>query len=186
MRISPSRAAATSSPRSTSTIFGITPNSLYGNEVGGEDALGFRMGLHAHSQAPGFHFPGEKPGFDDAEPGFRVPRIIADLNGARPVDLAIVDGIRSIRGGEGFWNTGIAPVSPGVLVAGRNAVATDAVAVAVMGFADPRASRGVAPFELCDNHLLLAEQAGLGTADLGLIEVLGLSIAEARYPYRPS
>jgi uncharacterized protein (DUF362 family) len=171
---------------SLKNLFGITPNSLYGNEVGGEDALGFRLGLHAHSQAPGFQFPGEKPGFEAAEPGFRVPRIIADLNGARPVDLAIVDGIRSIRGGEGSWNAGIAPVSPGVLVAGRNAVATDAVAVAVMGFADPRASRGVAPFESCDNHLLLAEQAGLGTADLGLIEVRGLSIAEARYPYRTS
>jgi hypothetical protein len=53
-----------------------------------------------------------------------------------------------------------------------------------MGFADPRAVRGVAPFEACDNHLLLAEEAGLGTADLSRIEVRGLSIAEARYPYR--
>jgi hypothetical protein len=67
---------------------------------------------------------------------------------------------------------------------GRNAVSTDAVAVAVMGFDQPRAPRGVAPFAACDNHLLLAEQAGLGTADLGRIEVRGLSIPEARYPYR--
>ena len=61
---------------------------------------------------------------------------------------------------------------------------TDAVATAVMGFAEPRAPSGVAPFESCENHLLLADEAGLGTADLGRSEVRGLSIAEARYPYR--
>ena len=170
---------------SMKNLFGITPNALYGNEPGGEDALGYRLGLHSRSQAPGFQFPGEKPGFEDANPGVRVPRIIADLNGARPADLAIVDGVTAISGGEGPWISGIAPVTPGVLAVGRNAVATDAVALAVMGFADPRAVRGVAPFEACDNHLLLAEGAGLGTADLSRIEVRGLSIAEARYPYRP-
>ena len=58
------------------------------------------------------------------------------------------------------------------------------VATAVMGFAEPRAPSGVAPFESCENHLLLADEAGLGTADLGRSEVRGLSIAEARYPYR--
>jgi len=169
---------------SMKNLFGITPNALYGNEPGGEEALGYRGGLHSRSQAPGFQFPGEKPGFETAGPGFRVPRIIADLNAARPVDLAIVDGITAMRGGEGPWNGGIAPVVPGVLVVGRNAVATDTVAVAVMGFANPRGVQGTAPFEACDNHLLLAEQAGLGTADLGRIEVRGLSIAEARHPYR--
>jgi uncharacterized protein (DUF362 family) len=169
---------------SMKNLFGITPNALYGNEPGGEDALGYRLGLHSRSQAPGFQFPGEKPGFENAEPGVRVPRIITDLNGARPADLAIVDGITAISGGEGPWISGIAPVAPGVLVVGRSTVATDAVAVSVMGFADPRAVRGVAPFEACDNHLLLAEEAGLGIADLSRIEVRGLSIAEARYPYR--
>jgi uncharacterized protein (DUF362 family) len=169
---------------SLKNLFGITPTALYGNEARGEDALGYRLGLHAHSQAPGFQFPGEKAGFETAEPGFRVPRIITDLNAARPVDLAIVDGITSMRGGEGSWSSGIGPVEPQVLVVGRNPVATDAVSVAVMGFDEPRALRGSAPFETCDNHLLLAEQAGLGTADLGRIDVRGLTIAEARTPYR--
>ena len=52
-----------------------------------------------------------------------------------------------------------------------------------MGYDNPRAVRGVKPFHICDNHLLMAEQAGLGTADLSQIDVRGLSIQKARYPY---
>jgi hypothetical protein len=52
-----------------------------------------------------------------------------------------------------------------------------------MGYADPRATRGTPPCATCDNHLLLAEQAGLGSADLARIEVRGMSIDQARYPY---
>jgi hypothetical protein len=70
-----------------------------------------------------------------------------------------------------------------VLIAGLNPVATDAVGTAVMGYDNPRAARGVKPFQDCDNHLLLAEQAGLGTADLRQIDLRGLSIEKARYPY---
>jgi hypothetical protein len=53
-----------------------------------------------------------------------------------------------------------------------------------MGFT-PQATRGTQPFSTCDNHLLLAQQAGVGTADLAQIDVLGLSIAQAEYPYPP-
>jgi hypothetical protein len=70
-----------------------------------------------------------------------------------------------------------------VLIAGLNPVSTDAVGTAVMGYANPQAPRGVKPFQDCDNHLLLAEQAGLGIADLAQIDVRGLSIKKARYPY---
>jgi hypothetical protein len=73
--------------------------------------------------------------------------------------------------------------SPGVLIAGLNPVSTDAVGIAVMGYANPRAPRGVKPFQDCDNHLLMAEQAGLGTADLAQIDLRGLPIEKARYPY---
>jgi hypothetical protein len=52
-----------------------------------------------------------------------------------------------------------------------------------MGYANPRAARGVKPFQDCDNHLLLAEQAGLGTADLAQIDLRGMPIEKARYPY---
>jgi uncharacterized protein (DUF362 family) len=89
----------------------------------------------------------------------------------------------SMSGGEGPWAPTAAPVSPGVIIVGLNSISTDAVGVAVMGYSNPQATRGTAPFQTCDNHLLLAEQAGVGTADLSKIEVLGMTIAEAMYPY---
>src|SRR5207237_8661336 len=118
---------------------------------------------------------------------WRVPRIVVDVCAARPIHLAIIDGITAMSGGEGPWCSEAATLkvtSPGVLIAGLNPVSTDAVGTAVMGYADPRAShRSVRPFNFCDNHLLLAEQAGLGTADLAQIEVRGMPIEKARYPY---
>jgi len=114
-----------------------------------------------------------------------VPRTIVDENLARPIHLAIVDGITTIRGGEGWWNAGVSPIAPGVIVAGFAALSTDAVAAAVMGF-DARAPHYTAPFETRENHFLIAEQAGLGTADVNRIEVRGLRIADVRTPFRSS
>jgi uncharacterized protein (DUF362 family) len=73
-------------------------------------------------------------------------------------------------------------VKPELLILGTNAVSTDAVAAALMGY-DPRAPRGVPPFANCDNTLLLAEQLGLGSADLNQIEVRGVPLAQAVYPF---
>jgi uncharacterized protein (DUF362 family) len=116
------------------------------------------------------------------DPGYRVPRIVADLAVARPIHLAIIDGVQSVAGGEGPWVDGLRVVRPGVMIAGLNPVCTDAVAVAAMGY-NPRATRGAAPFRTSDNTLLLAEAHGVGTADLQRIEVRGLSIADALYRY---
>jgi hypothetical protein len=69
-----------------------------------------------------------------------------------------------------------------VLILGTNGVATDTVATAVMGY-DPRAPHGTAPFQDCDNTLLLAEALGVGSADLKRIEVRGVSINDARFPF---
>ena len=65
-------------------------------------------------------------------------------------------------------------------MAGRNAVLhrVGAVATAVMGY-DPMAAPGTGPFP-GDNHLALAASLGLGTNDPKRIEVVGLSIKEAR------
>jgi hypothetical protein len=101
---------------------------------------------------------------------------------ARPIHLAIIDGVESIAGGEGPWIKGIRIVKPGVLMAGLNPVCTDAVATAVMGYS-PGALRGTAPFRTCDNTLLLAEAHGAGTTDLKRIEVRGLPIEQALYRY---
>jgi hypothetical protein len=118
------------------------------------------------------------------EPGYRIPRIVTDLVGARPVDLAIVDGIESIRGGEGVWNPGTQLIKPGVLIAGTNPVCTDAVSAAVMGY-NPLGDRGEKPFLRGDNTIKLAQAAGIGTAELSRIELPGLKIEEALCDYGP-
>jgi uncharacterized protein (DUF362 family) len=171
---------------SMKNLFGITPNSLYGSEAGSEDALEGRGVLHSPVGLEKIKLPGLKPGIASVEATWRVPRIVADICSARPIHLAIIDGITSMSGGEGPWCREAAPIkftSPGVLIAGLNPVSTDAVGTAVMGFDNPRAVRGTKPFQVCDNHLLLAEQAGVGVADLSQIDLRGLTIDKARYPY---
>jgi uncharacterized protein (DUF362 family) len=170
---------------SMKNLFGITPNALYGAGAPGEANLGYRGPMHGKAEGWTAPLPGEKPGFEDQVVGVRVPRTIVDECLARPVHLAIVDGITTIRGGEGWWNPGIAPVDPGVIVAGFAALPTDAVATAVMGF-DPRAPHFTRPFETRENHFLIAEQAGLGTADVSRIDVRGLRIADVVTPFRPA
>ena len=171
---------------SMKNLFGITPNSLYGAEAGSEDATEGRGPLHNPTGFERVHPPGLNAGITETQPTWRVPRITADVCAARPIHLAIIDGITAMNGGEGPWCGGEEKLhftSPGVIVSGLNPVSTDAVATAVMGYENPRASKGTKPFEVCDNHLLLAEQAGLGSADLSQIDVRGLSVAAVRYPY---
>jgi uncharacterized protein (DUF362 family) len=118
------------------------------------------------------------------DPGYRVPRILVDQNGIRPVDIAIVDGVETVRGGEGPWLPGLEKMTPGVIIAGTNAVCVDAVGMAVMGY-DTHAVRGGSPFIRGDNSLQLAEEVGIGTRDLKRIEVVGLSIKDAQINFGP-
>jgi len=168
--------------------FGITPCSLYGGDCGtdGNENPKEERGpvCHVGSRTPPRGVPQELKPDSPREAGYRVPRVVVDLSGARPIDLCIVDGIESIRGGEGIWNPGVQMVKPEVLLMGRNAVAVDTVSTAVMGY-DPRAQRGTKPFLRGDNCLLLAEAVGLGPADLSAIEIVGLSLKEALYDYGP-
>jgi uncharacterized protein (DUF362 family) len=171
---------------SMKNCFGLTPNTLYGGQAGSEDATDGRGPLHSPIGYDHIKLPGLKPNPPYKDPFTRVPRIIVDVCTARPINLAIIDGITAMNHGEGPWTdqTGaIKMTKPGILIVGLNPVSTDAVATAVMGYDNPRAPKGVHPFDICDNHLLLAEEAGLGTADLTNIDVRGLSIAKARYPY---
>jgi hypothetical protein len=52
-----------------------------------------------------------------------------------------------------------------------------------MGY-DPQAGHGQFPFP-GDNHLRLLAQAGVGTIDTKRIEVLGLPIEKALFPFNP-
>lgn len=114
----------------------------------------------------------------------RLPRIILDLNRARPIHLALIDGIKTSEGGEaprGSFN----PVQPGVLVVGKNALATDAAATAVMGF-DPTIAPPTPPFIRTENYLNMARELGLGSNLLREIAVVGTPIEKVRYPFKPS
>ena len=167
--------------------FGITPASIYSSGAGrdepDEDAKSSRQSIHTGALQPARSAPAEKDPTSPRDRGYRVPRAIVDLVAARPIDLAIVEGIRTITGGEvpraRDANT---LVTPNVIVAGRNPVTTDAVCMAIMNF-DPMADRGAPPFEACDSTLRLAEEAGIGTRDLKRIEVVGSPIAQVRFDF---
>ena len=175
---------------SMKNMFGLTPNSLYGDKAGTEDATAGRGPIHNPTGFENIKLPGLNDLTKEklsTEPTWRVPRTIVDICAARPIHLAIIDGITSMSGGEGPWCAGankLLLTTPGILVVGLNPVSTDAVGTALMGYNDPRAVRGSKPFHFCDNHLAMAEQAGLGSADLAKIEVLGLPITKARYTYK--
>jgi len=167
--------------------FGLPPCTIYGDEVGEDEPSPFPRGgrgmLHNGKRQPPRSTLSEIDPRSPRESGYRVPRVVADLVAARPIHLAIIDGIETMAGGEGPWNSGCRPVRPGLLIAGTNCVTTDAVATALMGF-DPMADRGAPPFEGCDSTLRLAEELGVGTRDLRRIEVLGTPISEARFEFR--
>ncbi len=166
-------------------FFGNTPSSLYGDDGPGEDAVMHRAAMfHGGRGKPPAGVPQEIDHNITPKGNFRVPNIVADIFGARPSDLNIVEGIRSISGGEGHWNRGIGLVEPKLVLVGRNGVCTDAVCTAVMGF-DPQAKSEQFPFQ-GDNHLQLLADGGIGTNDLKQIEVLGLSVKEALHPYAPN
>ena len=172
---------------SMKNCFGITPCTIYSQEAPEDEPsivpMGYRSPMHSGSRVPPKSAP--QPVAESKDPGFRVPRITADLVAARPIHLAVIDGIYTMTGGElpnqeSNWIH--RAVHPGVLIAGMNCVATDAVATAVMGL-DPMADRGAPPFENCDSTLRLAEHLGVGTRDLTRIEVVGTPIAKARYRF---
>jgi uncharacterized protein (DUF362 family) len=174
---------------SLKNCFGNTPAAIYGDDSGKDEpnekpASGREAVCHNGKRQPSRSAPQEINFGSNHDPGYRVPHIVADMVAARPIDLAIIDGIESMAGGEGPWirSKPLRLVQPGVLIAGTNPVTTDAVATAVMGY-DPRADRGTAPFTTCDNTLILAERHGIGTTDLNRIEVRGVPIAQALYRY---
>jgi uncharacterized protein (DUF362 family) len=179
---------------SIKNMFGVTPTALYGGRE--------RIFHYGQVQAPA-GAPAELDPKSNRYEGWRLPRILVDILGARPIDLAINDAIISTVGGEGPWVLGARPIKPGFLVVGRNCVNTDAVTMATMGY-NPRAGRHEAPYRLykgpgnhpqeqltpadekfqyADNMMLLAEAAGIGSADLDKIDVRGVSIRDAMFDF---
>ncbi len=147
-------------------LVGLVPLQFYERKKGD----GYRSVLH---------------GPDDQSAGYRMPRVIVELNKARPIHFGVVDGIKTAEGGEGPWQQGMNAVEPHVLIAGKNVVATDAVATAAMGF-DPTAASMTAPFIRADNHLQLAYEADLGTNRLEEITIVGESIESIKHSFKVS
>ncbi|MFH1005917.1 MAG: DUF362 domain-containing protein [Candidatus Latescibacterota bacterium] len=97
------------------------------------------------------------------------PERITDLVSALRPGLSVIDG--TTRLDEGVSRT---PVPLDVTVAGWDIVAVDAVGTAIMGF-DP----------MQIEHIWLAHQRGLGTADLSEIEIVGRSLGDVQQKYAP-
>jgi uncharacterized protein (DUF362 family) len=172
---------------SMKNCFGLTPCTIYGTGAGVDEPSlepkGGRSLIHAGDRQPSRSAPPEKNPNSPRVDTWRVPRTVVDLCSARRIHLAIVEGIRTMTGGEGPWiGERLTGVAPGVILAGLNPVTTDAVSMSVMGF-DPMADRGTPPFEACDSTLKLAEEAGLGTRDLRRIEVIGMPVREAVFDF---
>lgn len=130
---------------------GMTPLSYYGS--------GYRAQLHGGSNIKQY-----------------LPRTIVDLALARPVNLAVVDGIMNANGGEGVWNDTFEPAEYHLLLAGKDPVATDSICAHQMGN-DPEADQFRLPrngsAQYCDNYLKLASELGMGTNTLSEIELVG-------------
>jgi uncharacterized protein (DUF362 family) len=162
--------------------FGITPTAVYGQREVNEESTSNRFAIfHQGKERPADGVPQEVDPHGPRRTSYRVPRHTVDAVGIRPIDLAIIDGVETVSGGEGPWLK-LTAQQPGLLLAGRNPVCTDAVATAVMGY-DPTAKSATGPFP-GDNHLALAGELGLGANDPKEIEVVGLSVEEARHPFR--
>jgi uncharacterized protein (DUF362 family) len=169
-------------------MFGATPITIYGDGAGKDepsaDARGGRgLVMHDGSRPPSKSAPQEVDPKSPRDSSYRMPRIVVDVAAAMPIHLTILDGISTMAGGEGPWLDQGRVVTPGVLIAGLNAVCTDTVGTAVMGY-DPMAKRGQPPFDTCDNFLALAAARGLGTNDLSQIEIAGTPIRDVAFSFR--
>jgi len=98
-----------------------------------------------------------------------LPTKLTDFLRLRKPDLTVVDGV---TGQEGDHAEEGRPVDMGLIIAGKDIVAVDAAASAVMGFD---------PSEV--DTIRLAGEYGLGESDLQVIRVVGESIEGVRRPF---
>ena len=171
--------AATGVTLSMKNVYGTTPITIYGEGAGVDEPSirphGGRGGVfHFARRLPSKSAPQQKDMTLPKDAGFRLPRIIAELNAARPVHLAIIDGIKTATGAEtNYGRPAPGGGQPRRAHCRNEYVATDAVAMAVMGF-DPMADRGTPPFANSDSMLRLGEDLGVGLRDLSRNEIAGI------------
>src|SRR5207253_7186952 len=89
--------------------FGITPTALYGQPEHNEGSTSARGEvIHDGAAPPATGAPPELDPHSPRRPSYRVPRHITDAVSIRPIDLALIDGIETVSGGEGPWCQGLA------------------------------------------------------------------------------
>jgi uncharacterized protein (DUF362 family) len=93
---------------------------------------------------------------------FPLDAAIVEINKIRMPDFCVIDGI---IGGEGYGPANNSPVDSRIIVAGRDAVAVDTVALTFMGFTVDKIP-----------HVRLAAEQELGIADLSRIRVKGADL----------
>ena len=121
-------------------------------------ALKNMKGLMPDSEKKKFH---SKYGLSEA---------IADLNLAVKSQLVIVDGILC-REGLGYpWSE---EIEMDLILAGKDAVAVDTVVLEIMG---------INPQE--QTHAILAQELGIGTMDMDMIEVVGEQIEHVKTSFK--
>lgn len=101
--------------------------------------------------------PGRLPRMDLHTRG--VDEAVIDLNLARPVDFAVIDGIWAMEGNGPLSGT---PIQMNVVLAGLNPVAVDRTALTVMEIP-----------QYAVPHLAYASHLNLGPADMRTVTVLG-------------
>ncbi len=102
----------------------------------------------------------------------RIDPFIADLAAFHPPDYNVVDGIRGLQYQEHNIGRSDQTLRSNLVLAGEDTVATDAVVSRLMGFN---------PWDM--EFLHMTEQRGLGTLDLGRIEVTGDEADRLRRPW---
>ncbi|MDO8683217.1 MAG: DUF362 domain-containing protein [Armatimonadota bacterium] len=99
----------------------------------------------------------------------QLPQKLADLLRIRKPDLTVIDGI---TGQERDHAEEGAPVDMGIIIAGRDTVAVDAVASSIIG---------LDPLEV--ETTKAAQDSGLGVANLAQIDVVGETIESVLRPF---
>jgi len=185
---------------SSKNLFGCWPLSVYGSNATASIITDDRAGGSGPEEARTFgrSVSGHNGGWDPLGPvgaklasehgvstyeGNRMPRLIVDLIRARPIHIAVIDGIMGSQPAWGPTNNS-SVTTPGILVAGFNPICADAVCVGIMG-QDPQAADGTGMFLSCKNYLNLAADKQIGSNDLSRIPIVGDPIWKVRYDYYP-
>jgi uncharacterized protein (DUF362 family) len=100
-----------------------------------------------------------------------LSQAVIDLNVAVRTDLVVVDGIVGLEGGGPITGT---PIKMGLIIAGNNPVAVDAVTTTIMGF-NPEKIK----------YLRYAAERGLSPIKLEDIEIVGEPISKVKRNFKP-